>query len=172
MAHALIYIIAVNLIFYTPLFSLIMIGAFWILAFTVVVGIVLYAFELRWRKKHFDINESDNLSASEDSNPNSSIEEEDCCGLHLVCEKDSLSPMSADIIYYDDEELDRFVGRDPSSYSNKEEEEFREILMTLLPQDLAGWARSLTLRNIQLPPDVKDEFLILINEQRNSLKIR
>lgn len=92
----------------------------------------------------------------------------ECCGLHLVCEKDSLSPMSGEVIYYDDEELDRFVGRPGNDYSSEETEEFREVLMTLRPEDVAGWARSITTRSIELPPDVRDELLMLVNEQREA----
>lgn len=74
--------------------------------------------------------------------------------------------MSGEIIYYDDEELDRFIGRAPDSYSAEEVEEFRDILMTLRPDDVAGWARSITQRHIELPGDVRDELLLLVNEQR------
>ena len=148
-----------------------MIGALWILAFTVVVGIVLYIMDIRWRRRHAV---TDDVKSEATDVPAQEMPAEDgaqCCGLHLVCEKDSLSPMSAEILYYDDEELDRFAGRDAGSYSASEEEEFREVLMTLLPGDRAGWARSITQRRIELPPDVKDELLMLINEQRNTLKI-
>lgn len=91
----------------------------------------------------------------------------ECCGLHLVCEKDSLSPTSDEIIYYDDEELDRFIGRDPNSYTPEETDEFRDVLMTLLPEDVPGWARSVTQRRLELPPDVRDELLMLVNDLRS-----
>lgn len=158
------------------------------------IGIILYFFELRWRRRHGvdpgaigkngegmpdDENSAggnvSEPSVNEDNTPDdvfpgNSEEEnsEECCGLHLVCEKDSLSPMSAEIIYYDDEELDRFIGRSPESYSPDEEEEFRDVLMTLMPEDVNGWARSITQRRIELPPDVRDELLMLVNEQRSS----
>lgn len=146
-----------------------MIGAIWILLFTVAVGIILYLFELRWRSKNKN-NKSLTADAAGDSPLEAGEREEDsqCCGLHLVCEKDSLSPMSDTILYYDDEELDRFIGRDADSYSPEETEEFRDVLMTLLPADVAGWARSITQRHIQLPPEVRDELLILVREQRDS----
>ena len=146
-----------------------MTGAVWILVFTIVVGIILYIGELRWRKRHYnDLGEiSSESQESENGSSANAGEQEECCGLHLVCEKDSLSPMSSEILYYDDEELDRFSGRNPDNYDNNEIEEFRDVLMTLLPQDIAGWGRSLTLRKIQLPSEVKDEFLLLINEIRN-----
>lgn len=152
-----------------------MIPALIILAVLIVVGLILYLFELNWRRKH-PVNPTETSPESVDeANPdpdNSETEEDDeqCCGLHLVCEKDSLSPMSAEIIYYDDEDLDRFVGRTPESYSPEEVEEFREVLMTLRADDVAGWARSITQRRLELPFEVRDELLMLVNEQRNLAK--
>ena len=52
----------------------------------------------------------------------------ECCGLHEVCEKDSLRVLE-DIDYYEDEEHDRFRGR--TAYSEEEVEEFREVLYTM-----------------------------------------
>lgn len=91
-----------------------------------------------------------------------------CCGLHLNCEKDSLSTSGAyEIEYYDDEELDRFAGRDPLDYNREEIEEFREILLTLLPVDIAGWSRSLQLRNINFPAEIREELLLIVSEARS-----
>ncbi|MBD5195106.1 MAG: phospholipase [Bacteroides sp.] len=152
-----------------------MIPALIILAVLIVIGLILYLFELNWRRKH-PVNTTETSPESlDEANPdpdNSETEEDDeqCCGLHLVCEKDSLSPMSAEIIYYDDEDLDRFVGRTPESYSPEEVEEFREVLMTLRADDVAGWARSITQRRLELPFEVRDELLMLVNEQRNLAK--
>lgn len=156
-----------------------MTGALWILVFTVAVGIILYIGELRWRRKakfnggekgDNEIPESttvDDTKVSSEEISSESSEGEECCGLHLVCEKDSLSPMSDEILYYDDEELDRFIGRPADSYSAEETEEFRDVLMTLRPEDVPGWARSITQRRLELPSDVRDELLILVNEQRS-----
>lgn len=155
-----------------------MTGALWILVFTVAVGIILYIGELRWRRKakfnggekgDNEIPESttmDDKKVSPEEISSESSEGEECCGLHLVCEKDSLSPMSDEILYYDDEELDRFIGRPADSYSAEETEEFRDVLMTLRPEDVPGWARSITQRRLELPSDVRDELLIVVNEQR------
>ncbi len=39
-------------------------------------------------------------------------EEEECCGMHITCEKDSLlAGISKSIEYYEDEELDAYKGR-------------------------------------------------------------
>ena len=160
-------------------------GAMWILVFVIMTGIVLYIGELRWRRKNRisgDAGSGDAAISSDtglseeateageallsDVSDESGETAEECCGLHLVCEKDSLSPMSDEIIYYDDEELDRFAGRSQDSYTPEEEDEFREVLMTLRPEDVAGWARSITQRRLELPSDVRDELLMLVNEQR------
>ena len=64
-----------------------------------------------------------------------------------------------DIVYYDDEELDRFKGRAANNYSDEEVEEFAEVLYTMQAQDVAGWNRSLILRGINLPNQLKDEVI-------------
>lgn len=149
-------------------------GAIWIAVVVVAVGLILYAFEVRYRRKKKEEEKEEVPEQLGEPEPEVASESEsgseECCGLHLVCEKDSLSPMSDEVVYYDDEELDRFVGRDADSYSAEEVEEFRDVLMTLLPGDVAGWARSITQRRLELPPDVRDELLILVNEQRANQK--
>lgn len=104
--------------------------------------------------------------ATSGSREDTAGESEGCCGMHIVCEKTNLSPISAEVVYYDDEELDRFRGRDPKSYTPEETEEFRDVLMTLLPEDVAGWSRSIQLREIALPIEVRDELLLIVSELR------
>ena len=53
-------------------------------------------------------------------------------------------------------------------YSEEETEQFRDVLLTLLPEDIAGWARSLQLRGITLPADVREELLMIVAERRES----
>lgn len=69
-----------------------------------------------------------------------------------------------DIVYYDDEELDRFKGRAANNYSDEEVEEFAEVLYTMQAQDVAGWNRSLILRGINLPNQLKDEVIGFLSE--------
>lgn len=91
----------------------------------------------------------------------------ECCGQHEVCEKDSLlAAVSKEIEYYNDEELDRFRGRASSAYSDDETEEFREVLYTTHEEEVAGWIRSLQLRGIALPDELKDEVFLIIGERR------
>lgn len=134
-----------------------MIALLIIFASIVVVGIILYIHD-RLTYKPQPAEESDTQQQ-----PTSEV----CCGLHIACEKDSLSTAASDrIIYYDDEELDSYRGTSPDSYSPEAVEQFRDILLTLIPSDIAGWARSLQLRGIELPSSVRDELLMIVAEAR------
>ena len=91
----------------------------------------------------------------------------ECCGQHEVCEKESLlAAVSKNIEYYDDEELDRFKGYPSDKYSNDEVNEFREIMYTCKEDEVAGWARSLQLRGIEIPDELKDELFLIVGERR------
>lgn len=91
--------------------------------------------------------------------------EMECCGQHEVCEKESLlAAISRDIVYYNDEELDRFRGK--TTYSEEETEEFREVLYTMRSDEVAGWVRSLQLRQINIPDEIKDEVFLIVGERR------
>lgn len=91
----------------------------------------------------------------------------ECCGQHEVCEKESLlAALSKQIEYYDDEELDRFRGREGDAYTEEEAEEFRNVLYTMRSDEVAGWVRSLQLRQVNLPDDVKDEVFLIVGERR------
>lgn len=96
------------------------------------------------------------------------VEDMECCGQHETCEKDSLlAAVSKEIEYYNDEELDRFRGRDSNDYSSEEIEEFRDVLYTMKEVEVAGWIRSLQLRAVELPVDLKDEVFIIVGERRS-----
>ena len=91
----------------------------------------------------------------------------ECCGQHETCEKDSLlAAVSKGIEYYNDEELARFRGRYSDEYTDEEVEEFREVMLTCKDDEVAGWCRSLQLRGIELPDDLKDELFLIIGERR------
>lgn len=92
---------------------------------------------------------------------------EECCGQHEVCERDSLlAAVSKQIEYYDDEELDRFRGVEPGDYPDEAVDEFREVLYTLREVEVAGWLRSLQLRGVNLPDELKDEAFLIVGERR------
>jgi len=86
-----------------------------------------------------------------------------CNGDDPKCEQ--LCMMEAatrEIEYFDDEELDRFKGRQGNQYTDDEAEEFRNVMLTIQQNEVSAWSRSLTLRGIEVPYQVKDELLMLM----------
>ena len=97
------------------------------------------------------------------------VEDMTCCGQHEVCEKESLlAAVGKEIEYYNDEELDSYRGRSSDDYTEDEAEEFREVLYTMKETEVAGWVRSLQLRAVELPDQVKDEVFLIVGERRFS----
>lgn len=89
-----------------------------------------------------------------------------CCGAHEVCEAETLLALSDKVIYYDDEELDRFRGVGPDDYDDAQIDEFREVLLTLQTHEVAGWLRSLALRKVEPPTEIREEALMVVAEFR------
>lgn len=88
-----------------------------------------------------------------------------CNGENSKCEQECMMEAATkDIEYYDDEELDSFKGRPSDSYTDKETEMFSEVLYTMKPEEVAGWNRSLILRGINLPNQLKDEVIAFLGE--------
>ncbi len=91
---------------------------------------------------------------------------EECCGQHLVCERDSLLTQNPDIEYYDDEELDVLSGLNPEDYTDDQVKMLQDVFYTLRESDVAGWVRSLQMRNIELTPELREEALLIVRERR------
>jgi hypothetical protein len=134
-----------------------MIPALILLAILVVFGAILYL--------HYRLTGGDSAEKEKAEEPQT--DDSECCGMHVTCERDSLlASVSEKVEYYDDEELDVYAGRGADEYSESEIDQFREILLTLQPEDIAGWARSIQLRNITLPGEIRDELLLIVAEAR------
>lgn len=86
----------------------------------------------------------------------------DCCGGHEICEFEKLINQPQEIIYFDDEELDRFKGKSPTSYADDEIDEIREILYSIQPKEISLWLKSIELRKIKLPAILQQESRLLI----------
>ena len=112
-----------------------------------------------------EINERKKLRAKSQE-PKAQQRPEGCCGEHLVCEKETLLQTNAAIEYYDDEELDSLAGIAPSDYTPQQQEAIRQVFNTLRESDVPGWCRSLQLRNIALPADIREEALLIVRERR------
>ena len=126
----------------------------------ILLGIVTYYFHRRDLKKQ--VEKTNKIVQTEIQEP-----PQECCGRHLVCERDSLlAAVSKKIEYYDDEELDRFQGVEADAYDEDAVNEFRDVLYTLKEIEVAGWLRSLQLRAINLPDELKDEAFLIVGERR------
>ena len=86
-----------------------------------------------------------------------------CDGTDDKCEQVCMMEAAVKgVEYYDDEELDRFRGRPSDQYTDEEAEEFATVLYTMQPYEVKGWNRSLILREINLPNQIKDELITMI----------
>ena len=86
-----------------------------------------------------------------------------CSGDNQRCEQVCMMEAATNPVeYYDDEELDRFARRASDNYTDEEAESFRNVFYTMNPAEVKPWTRSLTLRGINLPDQVKDEVVMLI----------
>ena len=139
--------------------------------FLLLAIIVLVATELHERrKKASDTQQNDsatNESATSDDSATRSADDGECCGQHLVCERETLLQTNAKIEYYDDEELDALAGIDPNDYTTEQHDAILHVFNTLLERDVPGWCRSLQLRHIELPLDIREEALLIVRERRN-----
>ena len=81
-----------------------------------------------------------------------------CCGRHANCEKGS----DGKELYFDDEELDRFKGVASTEYSDEDVEEFRQVLYTMREEEVENWAHCIETRGIELPAEIKDEILMML----------
>ncbi len=66
------------------------------------------------------------------------------------------------IEYFDDEELDTFRNRASNSYTDDEAQQFADVLYTMRQDEVAAWCRSLHLRGIELPDQIKDEVVMMV----------
>ena len=128
-----------------------MTGIIILLLSLVVLGVLAGIFSLVSRNGNDDkIVEADNCAT--------------CDGTNEKCEQECMLEAAVkEIEYFDDEELDAFRERRSDNYTDEEAELFREILYTMRPEEVKDWTRSLTLRQISLPDQVKDEVFTMMD---------
>ena len=137
----------------------------WILIISLVVVVAVAAAAGMWRNRR--LRQQMQWGEIQEMPEVKEVDSE-CCGQHEVCEKESLlAAVSRGVEYYDDEELDRYIGTPPEAYSAEQEEEVRDVLYTMRSDEVAGWVRSLQLRMIALPNEVKDEVFLIVGERRS-----
>ncbi len=81
-----------------------------------------------------------------------------CCGKHSNCEKG----YDNSNLYFDDEELDRFKGMKPEEYTDADIEEFRQVLYTMREEEVENWAHCIETRGIELPVEIREEILLML----------
>ena len=92
-----------------------------------------------------------------------------CNGDYSRCEQECmLEAATKQVEYFDDEDLDRFAGKPSDSYSEEEVEEFRDVLYTMRREEAKAWNRSLILRQVNVPDQLKDELIMMMEEETRS----
>ena len=132
-----------------------------------VITVALVVYLVRARKAAAEAEKEAEYSSAADNSGRAHVPPVTCCGAHEVCEAESLLALSDKVIYYDDEELDQYRGTQPDDYTDDQIDEFREILLTLQTHEVAGWLRSLSLRKIEPPSEIRDEALMIVSEFRD-----
>jgi hypothetical protein len=132
-------------------------ATYYICAAVLLLMFVLYYLD-RWNKTHVK-------STEQTQQPEPDIPSGECCGKHVVCEKQKLAEARLrSAQYFDDEELDRFSGRPSDQYDDQEVEEFRYVMYTMEQNEVREWMECLQARNIELPDELKEECYSMMNE--------
>ena len=85
-----------------------------------------------------------------------------CDGVNAKCEQECMMEAALkDVVYFDDEELDVYRGRPSDEYSDKEAEDFADVMYSMRQDEVKEWNRSLIMRGINMPDQIKDEFVAL-----------
>ena len=85
-----------------------------------------------------------------------------CDGVNAKCEQECMMEAAVkDVVYFDDEELDVYRGRPSDEYSDKEAEDFADVMYSMRQDEVKEWNRSLIMRGINMPDQIKDEFVAL-----------
>ncbi len=130
------------------------------------IGIIVF-FVLALAITNYMQRKRGNTQTREIPPPSIDLCEGGCCGAHEVCEKDSfIAAFMEKPEYFDDEELDKYARRDSAQYAAHEVNEFREVFYSVLDDEKPRWIRSLQMRDISLPDQLKDEVLLFVNELR------
>lgn len=136
-----------------------------LLAALVIGGLVVRLIDRVFYGKYQPENTDEIEENAVDEAPASGCADEGC-GLRPVCPSEQIlaGECKTEVIYYDDEELDAFAGRAGDGYTADEEEQWRDVLYTLRPEDLIGWGQSVKHRGLVMPDAIRAEFLLLAGE--------
>ncbi|MBE6316093.1 MAG: phospholipase [Bacteroidales bacterium] len=139
-----------------------------LLTILVVGGAIVWLID----RLFYHTDKAENLDETEENDASDATPAQGCadeaCGIRSICPSEQIlvSQCKREVIYYDDEELDSFAGRDADGYTAEEEEQWRDVLYTLQPGDLLGWGQSIKHRGLVMPASIQAEFLQLAAENR------
>ena len=128
-----------------------------------ICAVVLVLLLILYRLDRF--NKTRGLSQNQQKQPEPAVPAGECCGKHVVCEKQKLAEARMrSAQYFDDEDLDRFSGRKSDQYTDQEVEEFRYVMYTMRQDEVREWMECLQARDIELPDELKEECFSMMNE--------
>ena len=139
-----------------------------LLTILVVGGAIVWLID----RLFYHTDKAENLDETEENDASDNTPTQGCtdeaCGIRSICPSEQIlvSQCKREVIYYDDEELDGFAGREADDYTPEEEEQWRDVLYTLQPSDLLGWGQSIKHRGLVMPASIQAEFLQLAGENR------
>jgi hypothetical protein len=139
-----------------------------LLTILVVGGAIVWLID----RLFYHTDKAENLDETEENDASDATPAQGCadeaCGIRSICPSEQIlvSQCKREVIYYDDEELDSFAGREADGYTAEEEEQWRDVLYTLQPGDLLGWGQSIKHRGLIMPASIQAEFLQLAAENR------
>ncbi len=126
-----------------------------LLLFVALGVVILVLFE--WRERHRTPEQASTPTPAPDPS---------CCGQHLVCERDAILHAMDQPVYFDDEELDAYADIAADQLSAQAANDIREVFRSLQEKEVTDWVRSMQMRRIALPDDVREEALLIVREQR------
>lgn len=138
-----------------------------LLSILVIGGVIVWLIDRLFYHRD-DVAGPDEVGQDSPTPPQGCVDES--CGIRPICPSEQLLAGECkpqQMTYYEDEELDRFAGRSADGYTADEEEQWRDVLYTLLPDDLIGWGQSVKHRGLTMPAAIREEFLQLAAEHRD-----
>ena len=125
----------------------------------IIVGLFILLAGGTWLSNRFGKKKPD----KQEENPSVEVSL-DCCGAHEVCDYEEMLNHPGEIVYFEDEELDRFNGIPADQYRDEQIDEFRDVLYTLQSGEIRKWLLSIERRKLQLPLVLKQEAMQLLAE--------
>lgn len=140
-----------------------------LLTILVVGGAIVWLIDRLFYRETAENSDETEENASTEAVPAQGCADE-ACGIRSICPSEQIlaGECRDEIIYYDDEELDSFAGRQRDDYTPDEVEQWRDVLYTLQPGDLLAWGQSIKHRGLIMPTSIHAEFLQLAAEQHTS----